>query len=50
MRIITGIYDGNATFAGWLEDEAKTWIVFIRHDGGHDYFGDRDPSTGACIG
>jgi hypothetical protein len=48
MKIITGTYESNATFAGWVEPEDKSWIVFVRHDGGHDYFGKRDPLTGSC--
>lgn len=48
MKLITGSYSGGP-FAGWIEDAAKTWIVFVRRDGGHVYFGERT-ATGACVG
>lgn len=49
MQIKIGSYDGNKHFAGWIEDAAGTWIVFVKHDGAHVYFGARDPQTGRCL-
>lgn len=48
MRIIVGSYASHATFAGWVEPEDRSWIVYVRHDGAHVYLGDRDPITGAA--
>lgn len=47
MSIKIGTYASHDTYAGWIEDEARTWIVFVKKDGSHVYFGDRDPQTGA---
>jgi len=42
MRLRIGSYANDPTFAGWVETD--NWIIFVRHDGGHDYFGSREPS------
>ncbi len=34
-------------YAGYLEPEDRTWILFIKRDGTPVLFTDRDPVTGA---
>lgn len=47
MKIITGIYATNETYAYWMEPEDRSWIVFVKRDGTPVFFGSRDPQTGA---
>jgi len=41
--------DDNSGFQGWIEDEKKTWIMFIRDDGSPVVYLNRDPKTGGVI-
>lgn len=35
-------------WAGYVEPDSKSWILFIDQDGVPFFFGHRDPETGAC--
>ena len=34
-------------YAGWVEPEDRSWIVFVKNDHSVEVYLDRDPSTGA---
>lgn len=36
-------------WAGYIEPEDRSWILYIRQDGTPFFFAHRDPETGACI-
>lgn len=36
-------------WAGWIELEDRSWILFIRVDGLTAFFPERDPQTGAVL-
>lgn len=36
-------------WAGWIEPEDRTWIMFVRSDGTVCAYLNRDPATGAVI-
>lgn len=38
------------SYLGWVEDEAKTWIVFLAVDGTPQFFGMRDADGGVIEG
>jgi hypothetical protein len=49
MKINTGTYsdiNGSGGFAGWIEDEAKTWILFIDIDGKAIFYPSRGSDGG----
>lgn len=41
----------STTFGGWIEDDKKTWIIFLDSDlRPAVFYAARDPETGAVIG
>jgi hypothetical protein len=36
-------------WAGWIEPEDLSWIVFVRKDGSVQVYLNRDPKTGAVL-
>lgn len=36
-------------YAGWIEPEDNSWIMFVGVDGHVEMFLDRDPETGAVV-
>jgi hypothetical protein len=41
--------DTSHGFAGWIEPDDKSWILFIPVSGEPQFFSKRDPVTGACL-
>lgn len=41
--------NGVGEYAGWIEPEDRSWIVFVRADHSVEVFLDRDPVTGAVL-
>lgn len=39
----------DAGYAGWIEPEDRSWILFVRDDHGVEIYLDRDPVTGAVL-
>lgn len=36
-------------YAGWIEPEDRSWILFVRTDHSVEMYLDRDPKTGAVL-
>jgi hypothetical protein len=36
-------------WAGWIEPDDKSWIVFVKNDHSVQVYLDRDPETGAVL-
>lgn len=36
-------------YAGWIEPEDRSWLLFVRTDHSVEMYLDRDPETGAVI-
>jgi hypothetical protein len=51
QNIIVGRYgrEDGADYAGWIEPEDRSWIVFVKEDHTVEVFLDRDPVTGAVL-
>ena len=47
---LTEARDVADTWECWVEDEARTWIMFIPRDGEPTVWLDRDPESGAVVG
>lgn len=39
----------NGVWAGWIEPANGAWIVFVAEDGHAEFYGERDPETGAVL-
>ena len=52
QNIIVGRYEYPefTGWAGWIEPEDKSWIVFVKNDHSVEVYLERDPETGAVIG
>lgn len=50
-KLKIGRYDAKQTtnFAGYVEPEDRSWILFVGRDGKPVLFTDRDPKTGAVL-
>lgn len=53
VNIVVGRYSAEGRdshgYAGWIEPEDRTWILFVGTDGHVEAFLDRDPETGAVL-
>jgi hypothetical protein len=41
--------NGVGEYAGWIEPEDRSWVLFVRADHSVEVYLDRDPVTGAVL-